>query len=244
VVTKLAIIAHRGASALAPENTAAAFLKALDLGVEAIESDVRMARDGGLVLAHDPDLSRIAGRPARIADEDLDTLRQVVVGRDDAHGEQRLATPAELFRLAAGRARVLLDLKTPPGAEGAVLATIRAAGAERDVIAGVRSLASLRAFAETSPGLATLAFGRTPEEVWAMAEAGANILRLWSPWVDDDALARAAGFGKPVWVMCGAPAVGSVGETTVAELVAYRRIGIAGVILNDPRLALAANAEG
>jgi hypothetical protein len=90
--------------------------------------------------------------------------------------------------------------------------------------------------------LATLAFGRTVDDVWAMAEAGADILRLWSPWVEDDALARASGFGKPVWVMCGAPSRGDVGETTVDDVIGYRRRGVAGVILNDPRLALAANA--
>jgi glycerophosphoryl diester phosphodiesterase len=48
------IVAHRGASAEAPENTLAAFEKAIELGADMIEFDVRRAADGGLVVSHDP----------------------------------------------------------------------------------------------------------------------------------------------------------------------------------------------
>jgi glycerophosphoryl diester phosphodiesterase len=237
-----AIVAHRGASTEAPENTLAAFNRACELGVNAIESDVRATRDGELVLCHDESLLRLTGQAEKIADLDLATLREVVVGVDRVRGEQRIVTPDELLRFAAGRVGVLLDLKLPTGYEGRVLDAIRAAGVERGVIVGVRSVASLRACKETTPQLTTLAFGRTIDEVWAMADAGADILRLWAPWVDGDAIARAGQAGTPVWVMCGAPGRGEVGETTVPELLDYRRAGIAGVILNDPRPALAANA--
>ena len=240
---QLTVVAHRGASTEAPENTLAAFGRARDLGVAAIESDVRATRDGEFVLCHDENLLRSAGRPEKIADLDLATLRGIVIGVDPVHGEQRIVTLAELLHFAAGHLRVLLDLKLPPGQEGQLLDTIRAAGAERGVIVGVRSLASLQTFKATAPQLMTLAFGRTPDEVWAMADAGADIVRLWSPWVDADALAQAERCGKPVWVMCGSPGRGDVGETTVPELLAYRRAGVAGVILNDPRLALEANAR-
>jgi glycerophosphoryl diester phosphodiesterase len=48
---QLRIVAHRGASALAPENTLAAFAAALDLGVATVETDIRATRDGELVLS-------------------------------------------------------------------------------------------------------------------------------------------------------------------------------------------------
>ena len=60
------IIAHRGASALAPENTLAAFQKAIDDGAEGIEFDVRLAKDGVPVVFHDDGLK--ANRQARRAD--------------------------------------------------------------------------------------------------------------------------------------------------------------------------------
>lgn len=56
------IIAHRGASALAPENTLAAFQKAIEDGAEGVEFDIQPAKDGVPVAFHDFDLRRIGGR--------------------------------------------------------------------------------------------------------------------------------------------------------------------------------------
>jgi glycerophosphoryl diester phosphodiesterase len=52
------VIGHRGAAALAPENTWASFDVALDIGVDALETDVRATSDGVLVLLHDEHLDR------------------------------------------------------------------------------------------------------------------------------------------------------------------------------------------
>lgn len=68
------IIGHRGASALAPENTLAAFARAFDDGADGIELDVRLARDGVPVVIHNPSLShtaRLKGRVARLTSESL-----------------------------------------------------------------------------------------------------------------------------------------------------------------------------
>src|SRR5262250_3277528 len=59
-------IAHRGASGRYPENTIAAFKAARDLGVPYIELDVHMTHDGEIVVIHDEDLQRIAGREGAI----------------------------------------------------------------------------------------------------------------------------------------------------------------------------------
>jgi len=74
------VYGHRGASARAPENTLRAFALALDEGADGVELDVRLARDGVVVVAHDPDLSRVAGRPERVADLDARTLAAIDVG--------------------------------------------------------------------------------------------------------------------------------------------------------------------
>lgn len=68
------IIAHRGASAVAPENTIAAFREAIRVGAEGIELDVRLAADGVPVVIHDSTLSRTAGidgKVRRLASDDL-----------------------------------------------------------------------------------------------------------------------------------------------------------------------------
>jgi len=74
------IIAHRGASAHAPENTLAALQLAVDAGAEGVEFDVRLARDGVPVVIHDETLARTALRPERVSDLTSDRLNQIDVG--------------------------------------------------------------------------------------------------------------------------------------------------------------------
>lgn len=73
------IYAHRGASAELPENTLAAFARALEVGADAIETDAHMTRDGRVVLVHDP--HRVASQTleeARRALPDLPTLDEAL----------------------------------------------------------------------------------------------------------------------------------------------------------------------
>jgi glycerophosphoryl diester phosphodiesterase len=74
------IIAHRGASALAPENTLAAFRRAVADGAEGIEFDVRLAKDGEPVVFHDASLKRLTGAKERVAQLTAAELGRVDVG--------------------------------------------------------------------------------------------------------------------------------------------------------------------
>ena len=74
------IVAHRGASALAPENTLAAFRRAIDDGAEGIEFDVRLSKDGQAVVFHDADLKRIGGHDEKIIDFTFEQLQEIDVG--------------------------------------------------------------------------------------------------------------------------------------------------------------------
>jgi len=73
--TKPLIVAHRGGAALAAENTLAAFQATATAGADAIETDVRMTRDGALVCLHDADLQRLCGDPRAVAELDLTILQ-------------------------------------------------------------------------------------------------------------------------------------------------------------------------
>ncbi len=73
------IIAHRGASAYEPENTLRAFRKALEMGADAIELDVRQSADGVIVVVHDEDLKRIAGIGKRVRECTYSELSQIRV---------------------------------------------------------------------------------------------------------------------------------------------------------------------
>lgn len=93
VTTKPLIIAHRGSSLLAPENTLAAFRRAIDDGAEGIEFDVRLAKDGVAVVFHDATLNRTARREGRVSDFDSAELRAFDIGSWFSEVKRKYASP-------------------------------------------------------------------------------------------------------------------------------------------------------
>ena len=73
-------IAHRGASAYAPENTIAAFDLAIEMGADAIETDVQLTRDRHLVLFHDSTIERTSDGAGRVGDHTLVELQALDIG--------------------------------------------------------------------------------------------------------------------------------------------------------------------
>jgi glycerophosphoryl diester phosphodiesterase len=78
------IIAHRGASWDAPENTLRAMQLGWEQGADAIELDLHLSKDGRLVVIHDADTKRVAGDPRKVADQTWEELRSLE-GRADPH---------------------------------------------------------------------------------------------------------------------------------------------------------------
>ncbi len=77
---KVRVFAHRGDSMFFPENTMPAFKSAADLGVDCIETDIHLTKDGTCVIWHDDTLERTGGKPERICDLTLKDLRKVDAG--------------------------------------------------------------------------------------------------------------------------------------------------------------------
>jgi glycerophosphoryl diester phosphodiesterase len=101
------IIAHRGASARAPENTLAAFRAALEAGVGMIELDVHLTADGVPVVIHDDALSRTTDGEGRVAERTLEDLRRLSAGAwfDERYHTERVPVLEEVFRLVGPRWR-------------------------------------------------------------------------------------------------------------------------------------------
>src|ERR1041384_8836764 len=74
------IIAHRGASARAPENTIASFELAVAQGAEAIELDVKLSADGHVIVHHDPTVDRTTNGKGKVKDLTLAELQQLDAG--------------------------------------------------------------------------------------------------------------------------------------------------------------------
>jgi len=124
------VIAHRGASAEKPENTLAAFRRALALGADGIELDVHVTRDGVPVVFHDSSLSRLTGARGRIAGWTRRQLKELRV-----NGTDPIPSLAAVLRLIRGRALVQVELKAGvPVAP--VVDAIEAARAAATVILG------------------------------------------------------------------------------------------------------------
>ncbi|MDO9084637.1 MAG: glycerophosphodiester phosphodiesterase family protein [Anaerolineaceae bacterium] len=107
-------IAHRGFSGKYPENTLLAFQKALDLGVDAIELDVQLSKDGEIMIFHDEDLLRTTGKQGMLKDLRFDELRELDTS-NEYHGEfgyHRIPTLAEYLELTENKAVLtFLELK-------------------------------------------------------------------------------------------------------------------------------------
>jgi len=100
------IIAHRGASAHAPENTMTAFQLALDLGIDGVELDVMLSRDGQVVVIHDDTVDRTTDGTGNVRDLTLAELKKL----DAGEGEQ-VPTLVEVFERFGGRFLINIELK-------------------------------------------------------------------------------------------------------------------------------------
>jgi len=110
------LIAHRGASQEAPENTLAAFELAWQQGADGIEADFRLTRDGRVVCLHDASTGRTAGVDLTVAEASLDELRRLDVGAWKGarwQGERIVTLEEVLSRLPAGK-RLFIELKSGP----------------------------------------------------------------------------------------------------------------------------------
>ena len=146
------IIAHRGFSAEAPENTLIAFQRALDVGARLAECDVHPTRDGQLVLLHDHTLERTTNGSGPVAEKTLAELRQLDAGswKDARFAGERLPTLAETLGLTKGRMILVVEIKVE-GITEAVLDAIRQQQAEEEVIIVSFSYETCRRSRELAP---------------------------------------------------------------------------------------------
>jgi len=107
------VIAHRGFSGIAPENTLAAFKKAIVVGADMIELDVRLSRDGVVVVIHDESLERTTDGRGKVIDQTLDALKRWDAGSKfhSSFSGERIPTLQEVLQLAHGRVMVNIELK-------------------------------------------------------------------------------------------------------------------------------------
>jgi len=122
------VIGHRGAAGLEPENTLRSVRRAIELGVDRVEIDVRVSRDGGLVIMHDETVDRTTNGHGYVSELTLNELRSL-----DAGMGEKIPTLEEILEFTMGKAKLEIELKVPEATEPTIQ-LVEELNAEKDVI--------------------------------------------------------------------------------------------------------------
>jgi glycerophosphoryl diester phosphodiesterase len=175
-------LAHRGASARAPENTLEAFRLAVEAGAGGLELDVHVTRDGQVVVIHDATVDRTTDGSGAVAEMELEEIQRLDAGyhfspdggRNFPYRGRgvRIPTLTEVYA-SFPEARVNADIKeAQSGAEEAVLRVIRSAGAEERTLIASTEHAVVRRVRRISRGrIATAASRREIAAFYVLSRA-------------------------------------------------------------------------
>jgi glycerophosphoryl diester phosphodiesterase len=244
------IIAHRGLSGLAPENTLAAFRAAIECGADRIELDVHLSKDGVPVVIHDADLDRTTNGAGPVVAATLEELRRLDAGAwfSPRFAGERIPTLEETLELLCGTIGVNVEIKEeavqrmgPAGARGEaqdgvevkVARALARPGRRDSVIVSSFEPLALERLRAIAPEIPLEVLHNDPShppgrsELERARELGARALNVWRdellerPELVSDA--RALGLGIKVY---------TVDEP--ADLERFLRLGVAGIFTNRP----------
>ncbi len=236
-----AIFAHRGASAAAPENTLAAFARALETGCNGIELDAHLSADGHVVVCHDAAIDRTTDGRGRIDHMTLTQLRSYDAGSwfNPAYKDQRIPTLDEVFELAGEKTVINVELK--PGLRnaaelaGRVAQIVQRFQLQKSVIISSFSFKALTAYLKQVPQafLSLLTFG---------GAFGWLARRFDFPQLPFYALHPHYRDVTPA-MLAGTPRVIAYTVDRPADMRRLFEWGIQGIITNEPALAVKLRAE-
>ncbi len=225
------IMAHRGSSQVAPENTMAAFRKAIEEGADWIELDVQETADGEVVVFHDSDFMKLAGNRLKIWDATMEDLKDIDIGSwfSPEFKAERVPTLAEVLDECKGKIRVNIELKYyghDQKLEQRVIDIVESRDMASEVVAmslkidGVRKLKSLRPKWKVGL-LMSVAAGN-------LKKIEADFLAVNAMFASQDLVRTAHRSGKDVYVW-------TVNDTLTMSTMMSR--GVDGLLTDKPALA-------
>jgi glycerophosphoryl diester phosphodiesterase len=234
---RVEVTAHRGASAVAPENSMAAFRAALDAGTDWIELDVQRLADGAVVVMHDRDFLRVGADPRAVRAVSSADLAGIDFGRryGEAFAGEHPPLLAEVIALVRGRARLNVELKynvPDPELAPAVAALLAREGFLGDSVITSLDYAALRQLKRVEPRLRT---GHIiTAAVGDVARTEADFLSLNAARATAALVRRAHRAGKPVHVWT---------VNTRGAMLELAARGVDNVITDDPAQFARVKAE-
>ncbi len=217
-------IGHRGAKAYEPENTLRSFKKALELGVNAIEIDVRKTRDGQLVAIHDADVKRTTNGQGLVADLNLNEIKTL-----NTEKNEKIPTFDEVLDSMDSKAKMLIELKEL-GLEEQTLETIHAKKLEKNVIIASFLEETLEKTRELDKSIETgLIYAKHPHPEKTAIELKANYLISFYRFTHTAKIEKAHknGLKVIVWTI-----------DTKEEAEQYKKKGVDGIASDKPDLLI------
>ena len=164
-------IGHRGARAYEPENTLRSFNRAIELGVDAVELDVRRTKDGEIVVIHDAKVDRTTDGKGQVSELTLDEIKQLSTDKGE-----KIPTLEEALDFLDKKVKILIELKET-GLERKVLGFVNAKGLKNNVIVVSFHEEALRKVRELEEEVETgLIYVRHKNPIKAALELRANYL--------------------------------------------------------------------
>lgn len=227
------LIAHRGASKEAPENTLAAMQIALDLGVDYIEFDVQLSKDGIPVVIHDAVLGRTTPKVAnkRVVDLDLETLQSYDAGSwfGAPFAGQKIPSLKEVLALNRGTTGLMIEVKKGHGDIKTLVAGIASCfnqASLSNILLGSFSIAIMDEMKKQIPNCSLIGIVEDYNKLPLMRELKLNRIALWYKLLNPALVQSLHEEGKKVWTF-------TVDDPRVVEFLVS--IGVDGIITNNPR---------
>lgn len=208
---RILIIGHRGAMGHAPENTMASFEKGVAMGADAIELDVQLSADGGLVVIHDPTVDRTTDGSGYVRDLTLAEIKKLDAGAwyGPEFAGERVPTLDEVLAWAREKINLAIEIKNGPvfypGIEKKIVGALEVHGMEDAAIVISFDHRSVRRVKELRPEIATgILYVACPVDVVSIARAArADAIHPQANYLTAEAVEEAHGAGLAVstWVV-------------------------------------------
>ncbi len=221
-------VGHRGARAYAPENTLMSFKKAMEIGVDAVELDVRKTKDNQLVVIHDADVKRTTNGEGLVSELTLKEIKGF-----SAAGGEKIPTLQEALDFLDKKVKVFIELKEA-GVEEQVLSKVNERGLGKSVVIVSFLEDALKKVRELDKGIEIgLIYAKHKNPVKAALELKANYLLAFYRFTHTANVQKAHqnGLKVIVWTI-----------NKPEEVEEYAAKGVDGIASDKPDILMRVNA--
>lgn len=230
-VKQVAVIGHRGAALVRPENTMAAVVKAVEDGADWVEIDVQETVDGHVIVVHDSDFMKAAGNPVKVWDVTLDEAMQIDIGSwfDPGYSDERPPLLSDVLKTVNGKSKLLIELKYyghDEDLENRVISLVEAEDMEDQVATMSLKYPAVQKMKSLRPDWRSGVLAAT--SVGNLAGLEGDFLAVSAGSLSNHLLAQASVAKKDVYVWT---------VNDVASMSRMISMGADGIITDDPALA-------